>query len=193
MVGALWDVSWNGICHSAPGLNGLPWTPDGYLCVGLGLFFDTPSPKSLRTIVVGGPPIAIVLGYEYLVYERGIDLQEVLSEVPIISEPHPPSPASFGLLHLSHTHFQDVPKAGRPHLHVGLALGGLIKRRQDPPFNILLESPEDRGVYLRTFGACSIALQIYSKFYRGKGEPRRRGPGTREEDEPGQEDRDVIN
>ena len=53
-------------------------------CVVVGLFFGYTLPKVAENyIVVGGPPIAIVLGYEYLVYERGIDLQEVLSLIHI--------------------------------------------------------------------------------------------------------------
>ena len=68
-------------------------------CVVLGLFFGYTLPKVAENyIVVGGPPIAIVLGYEYLVYERGIDLQEVLSEVPIISELSHPSLSSLLLV-----------------------------------------------------------------------------------------------
>ena len=39
-------------------------------CLLLGLFFGYTLPKVAENyIVVGGPPIAIVLGYEYLVYE----------------------------------------------------------------------------------------------------------------------------
>ena len=68
-------------------------------CVLLGLFFGYTLPKVAENyIVVGGPPIAIVLGYEYLVYERGIDLQEVLSEVPIISELSHPALSSLLLV-----------------------------------------------------------------------------------------------
>ena len=68
-------------------------------CVVMGLFFGYTLPKVAENyIVVGGPPIAIVLGYEYLVYERGIDLQEALSEVPIISELSHPALSSFLLV-----------------------------------------------------------------------------------------------
>ena len=140
-------------------------------CVVMGLFFGYTLPKVAENyIVVGGPPIAIVLGYEYLVYERGIDLQEALSEVPIISELSHPALSSFLLVSstfLTLT-FRMYLRQVVPIFMSGLLSGGLIgnggKILQSTS---LPENPMEIEVYLSALLAlCSIALQIYSKFYR---------------------------
>ena len=140
-------------------------------CVGLGLFFGYTLPKVAENyIVVGGPPIAIVLGYEYLVYERGIDLQEVLSEVPIISELSHPSLSS--LLLVSSTFltlaFRMYLRQVVPIFMSGLLSGGLIGNGgQIIHSTSLPESPvEVEVVFSSVLALSSIALQIYSKFYR---------------------------
>ena len=140
-------------------------------CVLLGLFFGYTLPKVAENyIVVGGPPIAIVLGYEYLVYERGVDLQEVLSEVPIISELSHPALSSFLLVSstfLTLT-FRMYLRQVVPIFMSGLLSGGLIGNGGKILYSTSLpETPMDIEVYLSALLAlCSIALQIYSKFYR---------------------------
>ena len=140
-------------------------------CIVLGLFFGYTLPKVAENyIVVGGPPIAIVLGYEYLVYERGIDLQEVLSEVPIISELSHPSLSS--LLLVSSTFltlaFRMYLRQVVPIFMSGLLSGGLIGNGgQIVHSTSLPESPvEVEVVFSSVLALSSIALQIYSKFYR---------------------------
>ena len=140
-------------------------------CVLLGLFFGYTLPKVAENyIVVGGPPIAIVLGYEYLVYERGIDLQEVLSGVPIISELS--HPALSSLLLVSSTFltltFRMYLRQVVPIFMSGLLSGGLIGNGGKILHSTSLpETPMEIEVYLSALLAlCSIALQIYSKFYR---------------------------
>jgi len=140
-------------------------------CVVLGLFFGYTLPKVAENyIVVGGPPIAIVLGYEYLVYERGIDLQEVLSEVPIISELSHPSLSS--LLLVSSTFltlaFRMYLRQVVPIFMSGLLSGGLIGNGgQIVHSTSLPESPVEVEVaFSSVLALSSIALQIYSKFYR---------------------------
>ena len=140
-------------------------------CVLLGLFFGYTLPKVAENyIVVGGPPIAIVLGYEYLVYERGIDLQEVLSGVPIISELS--HPALSSLLLVSSTFltltFRMYLRQVVPIFMSGLLSGGLIGNGGKILHSASLpETPMQIEVYLSALLAlCSIALQTYSKFYR---------------------------
>ena len=140
-------------------------------CVLLGLFFGYTLPKVAENyIVVGGPPIAIVLGYEYLVYERGIDLQEVLSGVPIISELS--HPALSSLLLVSSTFltltFRMYLRQVVPIFMSGLLSGGLIGNGGKILHSASLpETPMQIEVYLSALLAlCSIALQIYAKFYR---------------------------
>tara|TARA_B100000575_G_scaffold52439_1_gene39205 strand:- start:35 stop:1012 length:978 start_codon:yes stop_codon:yes gene_type:complete len=140
-------------------------------CIVLGLFFGYTLPKVAENyIVVGGPPIAIVLGYEYLVYERGIDLQEVLSEVPIISELSHPSLSS--LLLVSSTFltlaFRMYLRQVVPIFMSGLLSGGLIGNGgQIVHSTSLPESPiEVEVVFSSVLALSSIALQIHSKFYR---------------------------
>ena len=121
-------------------------------CVVLGLFFGYTLPKVAENyIVVGGPPIAIVLGYEYLVYERGIDLQEVLSEVPIISELSHPSLSS--LLLVSSTFltlaFRMYLRQVVPIFMSGLLSGGLIGNGGKILHSTSLpESPMEIDVYI---------------------------------------------
>ena len=141
------------------------------ICVVLGLFFGYTLPKVAENyIVVGGPPIAIVLGYEYLVYERGIDLQEVLSEVPVISELS--HPALSSLLLVSTTFltltFRLYLRQVVPIFMSGLLSGGLIGNGGKVLHSMSLpESPMDIEVIFSSILAlCSIFLQIYAKFYR---------------------------
>ena len=140
-------------------------------CVLLGLFFGYTLPKVAENyIVVGGPPIAIVLGYEYLVYERGVDLQEVLSEVPIISELSHPALSSFLLVSstfLTLT-FRMYLRQVVPIFMSGLLSGGLIGNGGKILHSTSLpETPMEIEVHLSALLAlCSIVLQIYSKFYR---------------------------
>ena len=140
-------------------------------CVVLGLFFGYTLPKVAENyIVVGGPPIAILLGYEYLVYERGIDPQEVLSEVPVISELS--HPALSSLLLVSSTFltltFRMYLRQVVPIFMSGLLSGGLIGNGgQILHSTSLPESPlEVEVVFSSLLALSSIALQIYSKFYR---------------------------
>ena len=140
-------------------------------CVVVGLFFGYTLPKVAENyIVVGGPPIAIVLGYEYLVYERGIDLQEALSEVPIISELS--HPALSSLLLVSSTFltlaFRMYLRQVVPIFMSGLLSGGLIGNGGQILHSITLpESPvEVEVVFSSVLALSSITLQIYSKFYR---------------------------
>ena len=140
-------------------------------CVVVGLFFGYTLPKVAENyIVVGGPPIAIVLGYEYLVYERGIDLQEALSEVPIISELS--HPALSSLLLVSSTFltlaFRMYLRQVVPIFMSGLLSGGLIGNGgQILHSTTLPESPvEVEVVFSSVLALSSITLQIYSKFYR---------------------------
>ena len=140
-------------------------------CVVFGLFFGYTLPKVAENyIVVGGPPIAILLGYEYLVYERGIDPQEVLSEVPVISELS--HPALSSLLLVSSTFltltFRMYLRQVVPIFMSGLLSGGLIGNGgQILHSTSLPESPlEVEVVFSSLLALSSISLQIYSKFYR---------------------------
>ena len=140
-------------------------------CVVMGLFFGYTLPKVAENyIVVGGPPIAIVLGYEYLVYERGIDLQEVLSEVPIISELSHSALSSFLLVSstfLTLT-FRMYLRQVVPIFMSGLLSGGLIGNGGKILHSMSLpESPiEVEVIFSSVLALSSISLQIYSKFYR---------------------------
>lgn len=140
-------------------------------CLLLGLFFGYTLPKVAENyIVVGGPPIAIVLGYEYLVYERGIDLQEALSEVPVISELSHPALSSFLLVSSTFLTlaFRMYLRQVVPIFMSGLLSGGLIGNgAKILHYSSLPESSLELEVMLSSVLALSsIALQIYSKFYR---------------------------
>ena len=140
-------------------------------CVVVGWFFGYTLPKVAENyIVVGGPPIAIVLGYEYLVYERGIDLQEALSEVPIISELSHPALSSFLLVSSTFLTlaFRMYLRQVVPIFMSGLLSGGLIGNGgQILHSTTLPESPvEVEVVFSSVLALSSITLQIYSKFYR---------------------------
>ena len=140
------------------------------VCVALGFFFGYTLPKVAENyIVVGGPPLTVVLGYEYLVYERGIDLQEVFSEVPIISEIS--HPALSSLLLVSTTFltltFRMYLRQVVPIFMSGLLSGGLIGNggailhsRSFP------ESPTEIELHFSAIVALSsIGLQMYVKYY----------------------------
>ena len=140
-------------------------------CLLLGLFFGYTLPKVAENyIVVGGPPIAIVLGYEYLVYERGIDLQESLSEVPVISELSHPALSSFLLVSSTFLTlaFRMYLRQVVPIFMSGLLSGGLIGNgAKILHTSSLPESSLELEVMLSSaLALSSIALQIYSKFYR---------------------------
>ena len=168
-------------------------------CVVLGLFFGYTLPKVAENyIVVGGPPIAIVLGYEYLVYVRGIDLQEVLSEVPIISELSHPSLSS--LLLVSSTFltlaFRMYLRQVVPIFMSGLLSGGLIGNGgQIIHSTSLPESPvEVEVVFSSVLALSSIALQMYSKFYRRDRRSKKERADAREKRmSHGKKTGDVIN
>ena len=139
-------------------------------CVILGLFLGYTLPKVAENyIVVGGPPIAIVLGYEYLVFERGVDLQEVLSEVPVISDLS--HPALSSLLLVSSTFltltFRMYLRQVVPIFMSGLLSGGLIGNGgKILRTTSLPETSTEIEVHISVLLAVfSIALQIYSKFY----------------------------
>lgn len=168
-------------------------------CVVLGLFFGYTLPKVAENyIVVGGPPIAIVLGYEYLVYERGIDLQEALSEVPIISELSHPSLSS--LLLVSSTFltlaFRMYLRQVVPIFMSGLLSGGLIGNGGQILHTTSLpeSSVEVEVVFSSVLALSSIALQFYSKFYRRDRRIKKERANAREKRmSQGKKTGDVIN
>ena len=167
-------------------------------CVVLGLFFGYTLPKVAENyIVVGGPPITILLGYEYLVYERGIDPQEVLSEVPVISELS--HPALSSLLLVSSTFltlaFRMYLRQVVPIFMSGLLSGGLIGNGGQILHSASLpESPvEVEVVFSSLLALSSISLQIYSKFYkRGRTTKKERAQAREKRMSQGKKTGDVI-
>ncbi len=139
-------------------------------CVVIGFIFGYTLPKVAENyIVVLGPPLTVVLGHEYLVYERGIDLQEVFSGVPIISEISHPALSSFLLVSTTFLTltFRMYLRQIVPIFLSGLLSGGLIgnggsilQSRSFP------ETPAEIELQISAIVAlCSIALQLYVKNY----------------------------
>jgi len=87
-IGALLGFFLAKLLVSFPDLTELiPPTGIMWFCVLLGSFLGYILPRVAENyIVVLGPPVGAVLGYEYLKYERDIDLQEVVTQLPVIPE-----------------------------------------------------------------------------------------------------------
>ena len=142
-------------------------------CIFLGFMIGYILPRVAENyVVVLGPPLAVILGHEYLIYERGIDLQEVFSVVPVISEIS--HPVLYQILLVSTTFltlaFRMYLRQVLPIFMSGLLSGGLIGNGV-----MILYSgsfPEtDAEIDLRIsaiLALCSITLQMYVKYY-GRG------------------------
>ncbi|MBU38382.1 MAG: hypothetical protein CMA59_02525 [Euryarchaeota archaeon] len=139
-------------------------------CIFLGFMIGYILPRVAENyVVVLGPPLAVILGHEYLIYERGIDLQEVFSVVPVISEIS--HPVLYQILLVSTTFltlaFRMYLRQVLPIFMSGLLSGGLIGNGV-----MILYSgsfPEtDAEIDLRIsaiLALCSITLQMYVKYY----------------------------
>ncbi len=139
-------------------------------CIFLGFMIGYVLPRVAENyVVVLGPPLAVILGHEYLIYERGIDLQEVFSVVPVISEIS--HPVLYQILLVSTTFltlaFRMYLRQVLPIFMSGLLSGGLIGNGV-----MILYSgsfPEtDAEIDLRIsaiLALCSITLQMYVKYY----------------------------
>ena len=139
-------------------------------CMALGFIVGYILPRMAENyVIVLGPPLAVILGHEYLIYERGIDLQEVFSEVPIISEIS--HPVLYQILLVSTTFltlvFRMYLRQVLPIFMSGLLSGGLMGNGA-----MVLHSgsfPETNAEIDVKISAilalCSITLQMYVKFY----------------------------
>ncbi len=177
-----------------------PFSPEvlkGF-CVAMGFFLGYTLPKVAENyIVVGGPPLTIVLGYEYLVYERGIDLQEVLSGVPVISELSHPALSSTLLVSTTFLTltFRMYLRQVVPIFMSGLLSGGLIGNGAKILHSMSLpESPmEIEVIFSSILALCSIVLQIYAKFYRrGRNNKKERTQAREKRMSQGKKTGDVV-
>lgn len=140
------------------------------ICVAIGSFIGYILPRVAENyIVVLGPPLTVVMGYEYLKYERGIDPQELVERIPQIPEI---SDSVLSGVILVLTTF--VTMTFRMHLRQvvpiflsGILSGGMIGNGASiVQTKALPGSPEDIEVQFSVLLAlCSIALQSYVKFY----------------------------
>ena len=139
-------------------------------CIFLGFMIGYILPRVAENyVVVLGPPLAVILGHEYLIYNRGIDLQEVVSGIPVISEIS--HPVLYQILLVSTTFltlaFRMYLRQVLPIFMSGLLSGGLIGNGV-----MILYSgsfPETNAeIDLRIsaiLALCSITLQMYVKYY----------------------------
>jgi len=140
------------------------------VCIVLGFLIGYVLPRMAENyIIVLGPPLAVILGHEYLIYERGIDLQEVFSGVPIISEIS--HPVLYQILLVSTTFltlvFRMYLRQVIPIFMSGLLSGGLmgngailIHSRSFPETNMEIDLH-----FSAVLALCSISLQMYVKYY----------------------------
>ncbi len=140
------------------------------VCIVLGFLVGYVLPRVAENyIVVLGPPLTVVLGHEYLIYERGIDLQEVFSGIPILSEIS--HPVLYQILLVSTTFltlaFRMYLRQVLPIFMSGLLSGGLvgngvaILRSGSFP-----EASSEIEVHFSAILALgSISLQMYVKYY----------------------------
>ena len=146
------------------------------ICIAVCSFIGYILPKVAENyIVMLGPPVAVVLGYEYLVYEKGIDLQELVAEIPHI--PEIDHSLISGLILVSTTfltfvfrmHLRGVVPILMSGIFSGLLIGNGASIIDSNTFPLSTEEIELRISAIIAF--CSISLQIYVKYYgreRGK-------------------------
>ena len=140
------------------------------ICVVVGSFLGYILPRVAENyIIVLGPPIAVVLGYEYLVYERGIDLLELVDKIPLI--PEISHSLLSGLILISTTFltllFRMYLRQIVPIFMSGLFSGGLIGNGvsiiQSSSFPLSSAEIELQSSAIVAF--CSISFQMYVKYY----------------------------
>ncbi len=174
IVGALLGLAASEVIISIPGVTDeISPSNVSLICVAVGSFIGYVLPRVAENyIVVLGPPFTVVLGYEYLKYERGIDLQELVEEIPQIPEISD-SVLSGALLVM--TTF--VTMTFRMHLRQvvpiflsGILSGGMIGNGASIiQTSSLPDSPEEIELQFSiVLALCSIALQSYVKFYGKK-------------------------
>ena len=139
-------------------------------CVVVGFGFGYIIPRVAENyIVIGGPPLTVVLGYEYLLYKRGIDILEIFSDVPIISEITHPVLSSILLVSTTFLTltFRMYLRQVLPILMSGLLSGGLIGNGwaiytsgSFPDSAVEIEMQISAIVALS-----SISLQMFVKYY----------------------------
>jgi hypothetical protein len=142
-----------------------------WICVAIGSFLGYILPRVAENyIVVLGPPVTVVLTYEYLLYERDIDLLELVVEIPLIPEISHSLLSGFFLVSTTFLTltFRMYLRQAIPILMSGLLSGGLIgngasiiQSRSFP-----LSSAEIEFHISAIVAMCSITSQIYARYYR---------------------------
>ena len=175
-VGALLGFFLAKLLASFPDLTELiPPTGIMWFCVLLGSFLGYILPRVAENyIVVLGPPVGVVLGYEYLKYERDIDLEELVSQIPVIPEISHSVFSSFILVSttfltlLFRMHLRQILPIIMSGLFSGALIGNGSSIIQTNSFPL---STEDLELQLSILIALfSVISQTYVKFYgREKG------------------------
>ena len=142
-----------------------------WVCVAIGSFLGYILPRVAENyIVVLGPPVTVVLTYEYLLYERGIDLLELVVELPLIPEISHSLLSGFFLVSTTFLTltFRMYLRQALPILMSGILSGGLIGNGasiiQSKSFP--LSSAEIEFHFSTIVAICSIASQVYARYYR---------------------------
>ena len=180
-VGALLGFFLAKLLVSFPDLTELiPPTGIMWFCVLLGSFIGYILPRVAENyIVVLGPPIGVVLGYEYLKYERDIDLQEIVAQIPVIPEISHSLFSSFILVSttfltlLFRMHLRQI----LPIIMSGLFSGALIGNGASitQTKSLPLSTAEIELQFSIVIALFSIIIQAYVKFYgREKGMKKQR-------------------
>ena len=140
------------------------------LCVVVGAFLGYILPRVAENyIIILGPPIAVGLGYEYLVYERGVDVEELVGKIPLIPEISHTLLSSLILVSTTFLTlvFRMYLRQILPIFMSGLLSGGLIGNGASiiESKSIPLSSTEIELQYSAIIALCSISFQIYVKYY----------------------------
>ncbi len=140
------------------------------ICIVIGSFLGYILPRVAENyIVVLGPPVAVVLTYEYLLYERGVDFQELVGKIPLIPEISHTLLSSIILVSTTFLTlvFRMYLRQILPIFMSGLLSGGLIGNGMHiiESKSIPLSSAEIELQNSMMVALCSITFQMYVKFY----------------------------
>lgn len=173
-VGALFGFVVSRLVISSPLSGSLQNDGSSHLvwaCVVIGAFLGYILPRVAENyIVVLGPPVTVVLTYEYLLYEKDIDLLEVVAAIPHFPEISHSLISGFILVSTTFLTltFRMYLRQTLPILMSGILSGGLIANGA-----IILASgsyPESSTEielrYSAIVAVCSIAYQMYTMNYR---------------------------
>ena len=142
-----------------------------WACVAIGSFLGYILPRVAENyIVVLGPPVTVVLTYEYLLYERDIDLLELVVEIPLIPEISHSLLSGFFLISTTFLTltFRMYLRQALPILMSGLLSGGLIGNGASiiHSGSFPLSSAEIEFQASAIVAMCSITSQVYARYYR---------------------------